>query len=250
MTLRLIDVQAGFGGATPGQRDSFDAPALAAALAQVRIERALTRLTPEQFETDVERSNDRLFAAAAAHPPFIPCPVIVPATAGDLPSEPDQADAFIRRGARAVTIRPAADAWIVADWLSDPLFRALEERRLPLFVLESLVPAEKVAAIAGRFPALPVILAGVGYRSQRILMPLLDRFPNVRLSTGSNFCVHAGIDQAVSRFGPGRLLFGTGLPAAEPMAAIAQLAYAEIPDEARARIGALNFESLAEAIIR
>jgi len=250
MTVRLIDVQAGFGGAAPGRRETVSAGELAASLGALRIERALARIEPETLETDVELSNRKLADAAAAHRELIPCPVIVPATGGDLPPEPEQVDAFVRQGAWAATIRPAADGWVIADWLSDPLFRAMEARALPLLCLEPLVPLDKVAEIAGRFPRLPLILAKVGYRAQRILLPLLERFPNIRLSTGNNNTAHFGIEQVVERVGPERLLFGTGFPVSEPMAAVTQLAYALVPDEARAMIGALNLERLAEGIAR
>jgi len=43
-------------------------------------------------------------------------------------------------------------------------------------------------------------------------------------------------------------LFGSGYPAAEPMAAITQLAYAEIPDDARRKIGVGNLDRLMEGI--
>lgn len=250
MSIRLVDIQAGFGGATPGRREVVSAAELAAELGRLRIERALARIEPEALETDVALSNDKLFAAAASEPMLIPCPIAVPSAGGDLPPEPEQVDAFIRRGAHAAVIRPALDGWLLADWVADPLLRAIEERRLPLLCPEPLVPLERTAEIAARFPALPLVVTKVGYRSQRILLPLLERFPEVHLSTGNNNCVHLGIEEMVRRVGPERLLFGTGFPVSEPMGAVTQLMYALISEEARALIGAGNYERLAGGIAR
>ena len=88
----------------------------------------------------------------------------------------------------------------------------------------------------------------MGYRSQRILLPLLTSFPNVQLSTGSNYCVHRGIEQLVGSVGPQRLLFGSGFPEVDPMMAISQLVYADISDEARRLIGSGNLERLIGGI--
>ena len=248
--IRLFDVQAGFGGARAGQREVVAAQDLAAELVRLSIDGALVRIEPEDMETDVELCNAKLYEACGGNPPLIPCPVVLPASAGDVPPEPEQVDAAVRRGAGAVFLRPARDAWILDDWVCGPLFRALEARRVPAFCLERLIGPEQVAKLAGRYPDVSFLLAGGNYRGQRVYVPLLETFPNVFLSTGNNNCVYRGIEQIVERVGPGRLLFGTGFPAAEPMAAVTQLTYSEIPEEAKALIGAGNVERLIARIVR
>lgn len=248
MEIDLFDVQAGFGGAAPGAAGAFSPEALAAELARHRIGRALVRITPEGLDTDVERSNARLADACRAHPELVPCPVVVPATGYDLAPEAEQADTAVRAGAAAVVIRPGPDSWMIADWLSDRLFRALADRHLPVVCLLRLVPIDQVAALARRFPALPVILAEVHYRQQQVLLPLLEAFPNVYLSTGNNYIVSGGIEQAVATVGAERLLFGTGLPDSEAAGAISYLAYAKVSGEERQLIGAGNMRRLAGAI--
>jgi predicted TIM-barrel fold metal-dependent hydrolase len=79
---------------------------------------------------------------------------------------------------------------------------------------------------------------------------LLESFPNVLLSMGSNYTVHGGIEDIVKRFGAGRLLFGTGSPKAEPAMAVLQLVYADIPDADRQAIGSENLDRLIGGIHR
>ena len=168
----------------------------------------------------------------------------------DFPDEEDQVAEHIRAGAGAVWIRPGPDCWLLTDWCAGPLLAALEARRLPVVCLERLVNLEQFAGLAKRYRRLPLILAEIGYRSGRSIIPLLERFRNVHLSIGSIFSSHGGIEQLVSLVGPQQLLFGTGFPDAESMAAITQLTYAEIPDTAKRLIGAGNFRRLRGEVVR
>ena len=59
-----------------------------------------------------------------------------------------------------------------------------------------------------------------------------------------------GFERASQRVGAERVLFGTGFPVSEPMAAVAQLMYADISDHDRAMIGAGNLANLVEGIRR
>ncbi len=248
MDIRLIDCQSGFGGVTPGTRNSVPAAAVITAMSDLRIARALVRITPEKMDTDIVLSNEKLAEACRVHPELIPCPVVQPACMGDLPGETEQADACIRLGAKAVVIRPAQDGWLPTPWMADRLFSALQERRLPVVCLERYVSHEMVASLAALYPALPLILAQQGYRSQRTLMALLTAFPNLLLSLGNNYCVHGGIEQICRTLGAHRLLFGTDFPHAEPLGAITYLLYSAVSGEEKQLIGAVNFETLAKGV--
>ncbi len=180
----------------------------------------------------------------------MPCPTVVPSGAYDLPAEGEQVADLVARGAGAASVRPKKDDWPPAEWACGRLFCALEDRRVPAFCLEREVTPEELADLAGWHPRLPFILAGVGYRSQRILVPLLESFPNVFLSVGSNYTVHRGIEQFVEKVGAGRLVFGTGFPDVEPMMAVTMLTYADVSDEEKALIGSGNMERLLQGIER
>jgi hypothetical protein len=249
VTLPLFDAQSGFGGATPGVPELVSAGELLEEMHRVEIGRALVRVTPETLDWDLAASNEALFAACADEPALTPCPVVIPASGGDFPPEPEQVAGLIARGARAVWIRPEHDHWLLAPWQAGPLFSALEQRRLPVVCLQRLVRLPELADLAARHPALPLLLAELSYRDQRTYLPLLEHFPNVRLALGAPYSVHQGIEQLVARVGAGRLLFGSGFPLAEPLAAIAQLMYAEISVGDKQRLGAGNLETLVEGVV-
>jgi predicted TIM-barrel fold metal-dependent hydrolase len=196
------------------------------------------------MDGDVVRSNAMLFAAAGGDERLVPCPVVLPAALGDVDGEGEQVAGFIARGARAVRIRPATDGWSMEPWCAAALFDALAAHRLPVVCDPKHVTTEQVAVLAGRWPDLPLIIAGAGYRQMRMLVPLMKTYANVYLSIGSNFTVHRGLESLAARVGAGRLLFGTGFPDAEPTMAITQLMYADLDDEQKRLIGAGNFQRL------
>lgn len=250
MNLQFFDVQAGILGATVGRKDVVSADEMLDDMRPLGITRILTRIAPDDIEVDFELSNLKIYEEGSTNEQIVPCPIIVPNTGGDVPHEKEQVAEAVARGAAAMRIRPGHDAWFVADWISDPLFRALIERRMPLYLAAGAADEQLAASIAGRFPELPILYAEVGYRSQRVLLPLLETFPNIRLSIGNNYAIHEGIEQIVRRTGADRLVFGTHFPVSEPAAAVTQLVYADISDEEKHLVASGNMERMAEEIRR
>jgi len=248
MSVRLCDIQAGYGGLHKGERQVLPAESLLEAMRRLTIDAALVRLEPDASDVDFQLSNELLFKACDQHPELVPCPVAVPATAYDLPPEPEQTDAVIRRGACAAMVRPSHDDWEPLPCVYERLLAAMADRQLPLYCALHYVPFAKVAEFAEYQPNLPIIITQAGYRSQRTIVPLLETYPNVHLAIGANWTIHRGIEQMVERVGAEKLLFGTGYPAAEPMMAVTQLMYAQISDEQKTLIGAGNFERLAAGV--
>lgn len=243
MTIALFDAQTGFLGAEPGHQ-VVPAADLAECLDRLDIARALVRIAPDALANDLGEANRRLLAATAGDDRLVPCPVVAPAHAGDLPPEARQAAELIDAGARAVAIRPSQDNWSTAPWACSELLAALEDRRIPVLCLGRHVPLETVAQLAERHATLPLIVAGTDYRLLRTLVPLMTAFANVHMSTGSNFAIQGGIEHLVDRVGPERFVFGTGFPQAEPAMAVAQLLYADLADDHKAMIGSANLDRL------
>ncbi len=242
--IELFDVQCGFGGAVPGVEKIVSADELVSEMLRLRIKRALVRIVPEQLDMDFEMTNSRLFASCSGKKRLLPCPVVVPSSAHDLPPEPEVIDALIRRGARAVWIRPDHDSWSLAPWCSAKLFQALSGRKMPVLLLNRMVGCDKAAELAQAYPELPFIMEEVDYRHFRILFPLVENYPNIHLSIGSNFTIHCGISRIAEKLGARQLLFGTGFPSVDPMPAVAGLMYAPVSQEVKQLIGHGNLERI------
>ena len=248
--MECFDIQCGFGGARRGQSQIATVEQCLEMTGRLKIAGALVRSEPDDLSIDIELANRLLFRACGSLPALVPCPVVVPDTAGDVPPAREQVEAHVKAGAGAALIRPAVDHWDVAPWVADGLFEALADRRLPLYCLLRYISFAQVAEIAGRWPELPIVLAEIPYGSQRILYPLLTRFGNIHISIGPVLANHLGLEDLVRRVGAGRLLFGTGFPRFEPMMALSQFVYAELGGEDRAAIGAGNWRKLWSGVKR
>lgn len=249
MTVPLFDVQAGFGGATAGTQ-VVPLEDLTTEMDRLEIGRALVRIAPDNLDGDVIRSNEMLMAATETGRRLVPCPVVLPSGPGDVPPEAEQVANLLARGAGAVCIRPEKDCWTLSEWASGTLFLALQERRVPVMCLHKHVRPEPVASLAAAYSELPLIIAEIGYRQMRTIIPLLESFPNVHLSIGSNLTVHGGLERLVRAVGAERLLFGTGFPEVEAMMAVTMLMYADLGDEERELIGAGNLTRLIGGVRR
>ncbi|MBN1543657.1 amidohydrolase family protein [candidate division KSB1 bacterium] len=246
--LELIDVQVGFDGTQPGRTTAVECHEVLDYCNDMRLAAALVRTEPVEADPDVLFSNRRLFDACTGQERLIPCPVVLPNSGKELATENEQIDQAIANGAAAVTIRPVIDYWVVLPWISDALFRALVDRNLPVWISSHHCPPPQIAEIAAAFPDLRIILAQVGYREQRILLPLLKRFPQVYLSIGNNYCLHQGLEQLVKEVECRQLLFGSGFPESEPMAAVMMLLNSDLSLEQKQCIGFGNFNQLREEI--
>ena len=241
--IRLIDCHAGMSLPNAGDPCAPNG-GIAAEMARLQIDGALVRPYSDKDTFDVPAANARLFEVCRQCPSLTPCPIAIPNSAKDLQPEPDMVADFIVRGARCVFIRPVQDYWLPAPWVADRLFLALQDRRMPVLCLESALGLEKVAELAQRYSQLPLILAGVSYRSLRSLVGLLETFPNIRFCIGGAFSLHCGIEFLVEHVGARKLLFGTGFPETEAMAAVTMLMYSGLSDADRELVGHGNIESL------
>ena len=248
MRVNLFDVQAEFGSAVPGNKSIVTCEELKADMYRLSIDRALVRIGPEELSVDHVHANQRLYERCSVDKALVPCPVVVPNTAHDLLSEEEQVAEALGHGAGAVFLRPGHDHWSLDPWVSDRLFTILQAKHMPVFCLERMIGVSAVADLATRYPALPIIFAEGNYRTFRLYLPLLEKFKNVHFSLGNNFHVHRGIEKMLETVKVEQLLFGTGFPRAEPMAAVTQLMYADLPDKMKNRIGSGNMERLMKGI--
>lgn len=237
-------------GARPGCREVVSPEDLVSEMERLEVDRALVRVCPSKLAFDVPAVNRRLYAMAEAYGPIVPCPVVVPDTAGDMPSAEEQVDECLGKGAGAVFVRPVLDNWSLEPWACGELFSALEERRVPVFCHAGQCDVGAVADLAGRHPELPLIFPGQGYRSQRTLMPLLENFAGVHLVVGADYCVFRGLEVGIDAVGAERFLFGTNYDELAMMASMGYLMYADIDEEERGLIGSGNLERLMGGIRR
>jgi predicted TIM-barrel fold metal-dependent hydrolase len=160
---------------------------------------------------------------------FYPCLVPLPHATQELPSPAALAlDLQQRHG--AARLYPRAHSYSLGDWCAGELLEDLAEFRIPVLIELAQLEWDELARLLAAYPGLPIILLATSYRVNRFLYPLWEKFDNLYLETAT-YQIMRGIEDVCRRFGPERLVFGTGLPLLDAGGPIAQITYAELPEE-------------------
>jgi len=207
------------------------------------IQRALVAHT-SGWESVPWLGNRRVEEEAAGHARLTRAWTALPDTAGDVPPAQEWLTDMLGAGARAAWLFPKRMNWSMEEWCAGSLLRALEDRRVPAFILLEETELDQLHRVLERHSRLPLVLSCVSYRLNRMIYPLLERHANLHLDLAPRYDVHEGIEDITARVGAKRLLFGTNFPICDAGSAIAYLAYARISEEERALVGAGNLERL------
>jgi len=185
--------------------------------------------------------NARLCEEISDHDRLHPVWVVLPPATGEMGKPEDLLSAMKDNGVGLVRSHPDAHGYVPADWCCGELWTALEKHRVPV-LLESQHWGE-LDEMMRVHPDLPVILVGVGYRANRLLYPLLDRHPMLRVET-STYLTNEGLREITARFGSERLIYGSGSPDICPEEALGTLEYSGLDDEDKQAIACGNLRTL------
>ncbi len=196
----------------------------------------LDNLSSEYHPID---GNERILSATAGQPRLLPAWVGLPPASHELPPPEQLVAQMARQGVRALYLFPRQYHFSLADWSVDGLLEPLAERHVPLFVCpDSLMDGngqdqtdwQGVVRLCRAFPGLPVIVSEqrISY-TLRTVYQALDECPNLYLDLASLWLHHI-VEFITRRWGAGRLLFGSGLPARDPGAPLGHLNYSDISE--------------------
>jgi len=157
-------------------------------------------------------------------------------------------DALAVRRPLAVRLTPGLTQhnFSTAPWCAGPLFEYLEAQSVITLLSRADIEWDRLAEVMENFPGLVVLLLDVGYRSDRHLWPLLERFPRLHFDSAT-YLAHRQLEAFVDRYGPDRLLLGSRLPLYTPAAALGVLAGARMSADARLAVAGGNLRRLLAA---
>lgn len=204
------------------------------------IDRALVRHAGQRFGSPV-RFNSQLMVEIQGHPRLEPAWAILPSQTGEQPP----AEAFLSlmkdHGVRALWAFPDEHRYRLNGLTFGDLLESLVEHHVSLF---AKVNAVALGDLLRDFPGLTVVAVNQGPHSlERYLRPLLDAYPRLHLET-SLYMVEGLIEEFCERYGPHRLLFGSGFPDNCSGSSLLRLLQADIPGEVTEAIAAENLERL------
>lgn len=146
---------------------------------------------------------------------------------------------------KAVRLTPgkANHNFPLTSWGAGDLLEFLQGQHVLTLVAREDIEWDGVQHLLENFPSLQVVLLETGYRADRFLFPLLEKFPSLSFDS-STYLAHRQLESFVDRFGAERVLFGTRLPFFTPASSLAVLATARIKDEDRLLIAGGNLRRL------
>ncbi|HEX3650469.1 MAG TPA: amidohydrolase family protein [Pseudonocardiaceae bacterium] len=241
----LFDVNCQLGRLPWGEIQIGSVDALLAAMDRFGVERALVSHTLS-WRHDPASGNQHVVRELREHGHggrLRACWVALPESCAEL-SPPDRfAREAIAAGVAAVRVYPGDHGFD----LDDPDFAgyaaACAEAGLPLVVDLGETSWAAVDALARDHPELAVVVCEIGYRVLRRAAAVLERRPNVHIDL-SDLSTHEGMEWLCARFGPDRLVFGTGAPRRDAAEAVTRLFWSDLDDAAVARIGHQNLDAL------
>ena len=193
----------------------------------------LVESTPNDLKEAMENA-DVDFALLIAHPPFASNEFVLKACAQDpklipvvnVPSgtaQPGEAfKEYVKAGAKALKIHPAADGEGVDSPRYEMLLTAAAELRLPVILHTGCFhshllykdpmqgQAQRFAPWFERFREIPFVLAHMNFHDPNIAFDLAEAHPNVYMD--SSWQPAETIGEAVRRVGAERVLFGSDWP--------------------------------------
>ncbi len=209
------------------------------------IEKALVYHAAMHSFDDPLNGNDLLLKEIAGCPNLYPTRAIMPPQTGEQPDALTLLLEMKKRDVHALWAFPGDHHYLLNEETFGSLFSVLSERRIPLFALADLV---QIGELLRACPELTVIAASPGpVPLDRYFRPLVERYPNFYIET-SCYMVDEGIESFCERYGPERMLFGTGYPANYMGSAMLRLAQADIDKHSKQAIASGNLERLLSGV--
>jgi hypothetical protein len=245
MTFSFFDCNCSIGRlGVPQPGSIYSADELIAEMDYLGIEQALVYHTWAREYSPAE-GNARLMQELVGYQRLEPCWAVMPHHTGEFPAAAQLVAQLSQQAVKAVRIFPSSawHNWSLREWSAGPLFSALADQRIPLFVSFDQLSWDDVYALEKAYPQLPLIVTEVRYEELRRLFPLLEALANLHVDLSWTI-VHCGLEAMVSRFGATRFLFGSRMPIFSAGPALCYLNYADLPDEDKALIAGGNLRRL------
>lgn len=125
------------------------------------------------------------------------------------------------------------------------LLDTLAATRIPVLLDLPQTDWPAIHRVCNTHPDLRLVLCNVGYRSLRQLLAALMRYRYIYVDL-SFFAAHQGVEFLLDRFGPERLIFGSGAPEKDTGGALARLFYSICDEGDLETMAWLNMKRLLE----
>ena len=145
---------------------------------------------------------------------------------------------------RAVTIHPSSNGWDWSAQSSQELMKYLNDNKIFTITTVSEIGGWKeLNEFLGRYKSIPLLVSGISWGEQRYAIGLLKDHPNMHISF-DRLQINEGLEFLYKRGHINQLIFATDAPTMSVGAHRTYIDYADIPDDAKAKIAGGNLARL------
>lgn len=181
--------------------------------------------------------SDEIEVKARLHPTW----AILPPQTEELGTVDDLFQQMKARGVKALRAFPTHHRYQLNATTFRELFRRMVDCNVPLIVPGDWTMLESLMCDC---PELTVLAVQPSNHSQdRFFRPIVERYPNFYVDTTRYQC-DGGMAAFCRKYGPGRLVFGSGYPDLPMGAAVLQVLHADLPDSEKEAIAGDNLRRL------
>ncbi|MCL4416007.1 MAG: amidohydrolase [Actinobacteria bacterium] len=209
------------------------------------IKRAIVSSTEMIFHSPLE-GNPALLDEIKHYPQLIPTRVILPTQTGEQTENLIFFKELKKQSIKILMALPNENHYFLDKETFGNLFNELSERKIPLLIKAPLV---QIRDILREYPELIIIAISQGpHPLDRYLRPLIENYSNFFFDI-STYLSEYGIEDLCGKYGPQRLLFGTGYPANYMGSAVLRLTQAGISQEYKEAIASKNLDRILSKVL-
>ncbi|NQT67689.1 MAG: amidohydrolase family protein [Actinobacteria bacterium] len=246
LKIRFIDCNCSFGvPGIPFFRIAKNAAELVEELDFCGIDKCLVHHASMRFDSPIIGNNRVIEEIKEYRSRLLPTWAILPSQTGEQPEAKIFIKKMIKNDIKILWSFPNEHRYNLDENTFGDLLQLLTKRHIPLFVKDNLLSIGKLLA---SFPKLIVIAVNQGpHNVDRYLFPLIEKYPNLYIETSSYIGADA-IENFCAKYGPNKLLFGTGFPNNCSGGSILQLIQANISHSYKEAIAHGNIERLLKEV--
>ena len=230
---------------TPTFKVAENAKDLLAEMNHCGIKKALIHHSEMRFHTPFE-GNSTLLKEIKGCKLLLPTRAILPPQTREQPSSIILLKEMKNQGIKVLFAFPNEHNYSLDSETFGDLFNAMVDFRIPLFVRGTLL---QIRDLLRENPKLKVIGLSQGpHILDRYLRPLMENYNNFYFET-SSYLADNGIEDLCKKYGPERILFGTGYPSNYMGSAMFRLLHADISLAYKRAIASGNLEKILSKVL-
>ncbi len=249
--MRFIDINAMLGEWTPKRLFLQTAEDMEKEMARLGIEKAYIMDT-KAWLSELSVGNLAAVQTAKEHPALRPVMVMTPLLEQEFGGREGAVEFICRHRVGAVRLFPLDHNFTLHPWNTDRLFTLMSDLRMPVLIdrmehSASFEEYDQLYRLCREYPDVPVVLLTPGYRSARMIYPILEKCANFYVDT-SLLIAYRAVEEITACFGAEHILFGTRMPYLEPGTFVGRILYADISEEDKEKIAYKNIVRLDSQI--